>query len=147
MLRILSFRSAVHRRVQLAFAGFIPQSLKSALRRPISPPARLTISSANTRFTQTALRNLTTSNLSSEHRASTHSSYRNVRNSAPRQVLAFGTSEMKSNFVPTCSTSSVSIDSCVRRPSCGCTRNRTLHRHTDSANSSRPCLTIHNWRP
>lgn len=98
-LLILSFRLPVHFFVQLICPGFIPQPVKFTVRSPNSPPARRTISSANDCFIHTALRKLNSSNSSSEHNASTNSSYRSIRNSAPRQLLDLGTSEMKRSFV------------------------------------------------
>src|SRR6266496_547759 len=98
-LLTLSFRLPVHVFVQLVCPGFIPQPVKFTFRSPDSPPARRTISSANNRLIHTAVRKLNTSNSSSEHNALTNSSYSRARNSAPRQVLDLGTSEMKRSFV------------------------------------------------
>lgn len=94
-LLTLSFRLPVHFFVQLIRPGSIPQPVKFTCRSPNLPPARRTISSANDCFIQTALRKLNSSNSSSELKASTNSSYRRERNSAPRQLLDLGTSEMK----------------------------------------------------
>lgn len=98
-LLTLSFRLPVHFFVQLICPGSIPQPVKSTFRSPNSPPARRTISSANTCFIQTALCKLNSSNSSSELKALTNSSDRSLRNSGPRQVLDLGTSEMKRSSV------------------------------------------------
>jgi hypothetical protein len=98
-LRMLSIFLAFHFFVQLQCPGSIPHPTKLAFLSPISPPARLTISSASFLVNHTSRRRFNTSNSSNEHMASMNSSYRKERNSAPRHVFALGTSEMNKSLV------------------------------------------------